>query len=282
MKVIHTKKEIQGVLSEYRCLDNSVGLVPTMGALHEGHLDLVEKSKSDSDITVVSIFVNPTQFNDISDLEKYPRNLDHDLEKLRKVKPDFVFVPEVEEVYPEKPLVKFEFSGLGESLEGAYRPGHFNGVGIIVTKLFHILHPTHVFFGQKDLQQVAVVRRLIKDLSFDINITVVPTRRAEDGLALSSRNARLNPEERSAALILFNSLVYAKDELLKGANWFAVKEKINRRFLEEPRAKLEYVELVNSETMETVSSITPEDSCSICIAAFVGETRLIDNMTVTV
>src|SRR5690606_29257149 len=162
--VIHTKKEIQGVLFQHLCLNKSMGLVPTMGALHEGHLGLVEKSKSDTDLTVVSIFVNPTQFNDISDLEKYPRDLENDLEILRDYRPDIVFVPEVEEIYPEKPQVKFEFSGLGNILEGAHRPGHFNGVGIIVAKLFHILHPTHVFFGQKDLQQVAIIRRLIADL----------------------------------------------------------------------------------------------------------------------
>src|SRR5690606_25007425 len=179
-------------------------------------------------------------------------------------------------------LIKFDFSELGNTLEGAYRSGHFNGVGIIVTKLLHIVHPTHLYLGQKDLQQVAVIKRLTKDLSVDLNIIVLPTRREADGLALSSRNARLNPQERAAAVILFNSLVYAKDELLKGAKWFEVKDKINRRFLEEPLAKLEYFELVKSNTMEKIPEITNEDSCSVCTAAFIGGIRLIDNMTVTV
>ena len=252
-----------------------------MGSLHQGHLDLVKQSKSGTDITIVSIFVNPAQFNDAADLAKYPRNLDRDLELLKNSGADYVFIPDEDEVYPEKPLLKFDFSDLGTVLEGAFRPGHFNGVGIIVTKLFHIIRPTHLYLGQKDLQQVAIIKRLVKDLSFDIQIIVLPTRREADGLAMSSRNALLNPQEREASVILNKSLDYAKGELLKGANWFEVKDNIKQMFREEPLANLEYFELVRSDTMEKVSEITLNDSFSVCTAASIGGIRLIDNMTVT-
>lgn len=264
----------------HRCSNESIGLVPTMGALHNGHLSLIRKSKLNSDITVVSIFVNPSQFNNISDLENYPRTLEKDLLLLEEAGVDYVFVPDEKEMYPENVSLKFDFSELETSLEGAFRPGHFNGVGIIVCKLFHIVHPCHVFFGQKDLQQVAVIKRLISDLSFDVKIYVVPTLRESDGLAMSSRNALLSEEERKAAVLLYETLSLAKDELLGGVNWFDVKEKITQRFRAQPLAKLEYFELVKSDTMEAISDLSKEDSCSVCTAAYIGKIRLIDNMTV--
>ncbi|MEX2595011.1 MAG: pantoate--beta-alanine ligase [Anditalea sp.] len=280
MKIIHTKEGIQQAVFKHRCLNETIGLVPTMGALHKGHFSLVEKSKYNSAITVVSIFVNPIQFNNKSDLERYPRTLEKDLALLGKLKVDYVFIPEEKEIYPEKTLLKFDFSGLETTLEGAFRPGHFNGVGIIVSKLLHIIHPSHVYFGQKDLQQVAIINRLIKDLSFNIEVIVVPTAREDDGLAMSSRNIFLNQEERMAANILYKNLSFAKDELLNGVNWFEVKDKINEKFLEETLIRLEYFELVKSDSMEKVSTIDQNSPCSICTAAYVGNVRLIDNMTI--
>lgn len=252
-----------------------------MGALHNGHLHLVEKSKFESDISFVSIFINPTQFTNSEDLENYPKSLDKDLGYLESAKVDYVFVPDYKEIYPEKTFLKFDFDRLGSSLEGVYRPGHFNGVGIIVSKLLHIVHPNHLYLGQKDLQQVAVIKRLVQDLSFDLKIIVVPTHREEDGLAMSSRNTLLTPEERTSSVLLYESLTFAKDELLKGVTWFEVKDKIYKRFLEEPLARLEYFQLVKTDSLEETKIVSEEESCSICIAAFIGRIRLIDNITVT-
>ena len=281
MKIIHTKLGIQQAVFQHKCQNKTIGLVPTMGALHKGHLGLVEKSKNNSDITVVSIFINPAQFTLATDLEQYPRTLDQDLEKLQTANVDYVFVPEVGEIYEAKPQLKFDFFDLEKSLEGAFRPGHFNGVGIIVSKLFNIVHPDQVYFGQKDLQQVAIIKRMVEDLSFMLEILVVPTIREQDGLALSSRNTLMNPGERAAAVILYNSLQFAKDELLKGLNWFDVKQLVHKRFQGEPLAKLEYFELVKTNSMEQLTAIDETGPCSLCTSAFIGNVRLIDNMTVT-
>lgn len=250
-----------------------------MGALHEGHLALVRESKINSEITVVSIFVNPTQFNNNTDLESYPRPMERDLGLLEKMGVDYVFVPDEKEIYPEETKLKFDFLELETSLEGAFRPGHFNGVGIIVSKLFHIVHPSQVYLGQKDLQQVAIIKRLVKDLSFDLEVIVVPTKREKDGLAMSSRNALLGPEERKVAPILYNSLSYAKDELFKGRKWFEVKDKITQSLRKTPLVQLEYVELVKSESMEPMTDMDQLEDYSICIAAVVGKVRLIDNLS---
>lgn len=280
MEIFPTKKGIQQVVHKHRCSNNTIGLVPTMGALHKGHLALVEKAKFYSDVTVASIFINPTQFNNKSDFEKYPRTLDEDLGLLEKAKVDYVFLPTEKEIYPEETHIKMHFSELESRLEGEYRPGHFNGVGIIVSKLFHIVHPTHVFFGQKDLQQVAIIRRLVKDLSFDLEMMVIPTVRENDGLAMSSRNALLNQGQRKAATLLYQSLILAKDELLKGGKWVEVKEKIQKMFSGEPSARLEYFELVKTASMEIIMEIDKEGASSLCIAAYIGEVRLIDNLAV--
>ena len=280
MKIINTREGIQQAVFKHQGLSETIGLVPTMGALHKGHLSLVDKSISNSDVSVVSIFINPAQFTNNSDLENYPRTLDKDLEKLEKAHVDYVFVPEVKEMYPEKTQLKFDFFDLETRLEGTFRPGHFNGVGIIISKLFHIVQPSHVYLGQKDLQQIAIIKRLVVDLSFMLKIIVIPTVREEDGLAMSSRNALLTSVEREAAVILYKSLSFAKDELLKGMDWFEVKNKVIKRFLEEPLAKLEYFELVKTDSIEEINAIDKEGPCSICTSAHIGGVRLIDNMTV--
>ena len=280
MKIIPTKKGIKQVVAQHRCANQTVGLVPTMGALHPGHLSLVNQSKSSSDVTVVSIFVNPTQFNNAEDLARYPRTLETDLALLEETGVDYVFLPEVKEIYAEPIGLHFNFGRLESTLEGEFRPGHFNGVGIIVSKLFHIIHPSHAYFGQKDLQQVAVIKRLVRDLSFDLEIIVVPTLREEDGLAMSSRNTLLSEEGRELSPIINRSLSLAKDELLKGLKWFDVKKQIEGLYQAEPLLRLEYFELVKSDTLEIVPALNDRDGHAICTACYIGEIRLIDNLIV--
>src|SRR5690606_15346336 len=265
-------------VARHRSAGQTIGLVPTMGALHQGHLSLVNAARSSSDIVVVSIFVNPTQFNNTADLERYPRTLDKDLALLEQAGVDYVFVPEVSEMYPSPSVLKFDFGPLERTLEGQFRPGHFNGVGIVVAKLFHIVQPTQAYFGQKDLQQVAVIRHLIRDLSFDLVITVVPTLREEDGLALSSRNTLLSDEGRRLAPFIYKSLLQAKDELLRGANWFDVRKQIEALYQSEPLIRLKYFELVKSDSMEVASALNDRDTYAICTACYIGEIRLIDNL----
>lgn len=260
--------------------NNTIGFVPTMGALHEGHLDLVRKAKSESDIVVVSIFVNPTQFNNQEDFDNYPITLDEDLYKLKNENVDFVFIPKTETMYSERPKLSINFGDLETVLEGAFRPGHFNGVGIVVSKLFNIIKPHKAYFGQKDLQQAGIIRRLVKDFSIDVKLVIVGTRREDDGLAMSSRNLRLSKEERDTALILINSLSKAKQELLASKQWFEVQNQIKCDFEEMPLASLEYFELIHPDNFISYSDFDPSQKSSICVAAYIGRIRLIDNLPI--
>lgn len=280
MNILRTKEAVKSALQNISESQRTVGFVPTMGALHQGHLALVEKAKEYSDVVFVSIFVNPTQFNNPDDFAKYPNTLDKDLDLLKNTGVDYLFLPEVQEVYPVKPMVSIDFGDLERVLEGAFRPGHFNGVGIVVSKLLNIVKPHKAFFGQKDLQQVAVIKRLVADLSFDVDIVVVPTVREEDGLALSSRNLRLSPTERKSALILFKALSFAKDELLAGEPWLEIREKIDELIMTQIGVSLEYFELVHSDNMTILDKLGKNIPVSICAAAYVGEVRLIDNISV--
>jgi pantoate--beta-alanine ligase len=260
--------------------DKIIGFVPTMGALHEGHLQLIRASKSSCDLTIVSIFVNPTQFNNPADFDTYPNTLEVDLEKLRQENVDVVYTPSIKEIYPESPQLRFSFGILETNLEGAFRPGHFNGVGLVVSKLLNIIRPHVAFFGQKDLQQVAIIGRLVKDLSFPVDIVTVPTMREADGLAMSSRNLRLSLLHREASLILFNSLNKAKKELIAGKAWFAVQQEIVCDFEKSQLAELEYFELIDPASFEVLADFRPSLSSSICVAAYLGEIRLIDNISI--
>ncbi len=280
MKLIRTGAEWNPLWLNHLQKNQQIGLVPTMGALHDGHLELVRKSRQTAGLTVVSIFVNPTQFNNPDDFAKYPATLEADLEKLAAEGVEYVFVPSVQEIYPSPAKLRFDFGDLENVLEGKSRPGHFNGVGVVVSKLFHILKPHIAFFGQKDLQQVSVVRRLVRDLSFDIRLEIVPTRREPKGLAMSSRNVRLNREERDEALILYQSLEKAKSELLAGNNWLKTKSRIESDFQKNRLANLDYFELVHPDTFESYSEFDPNEKSSVCVAAYIGEIRLIDNMPV--
>ncbi len=280
MKLIRTGAEWNPHWLSHLQKNHQIGFVPTMGALHQGHLDLVQTSKSKMDVTLVSIFVNPTQFNNPEDFAKYPHTLDADLEKLESIGVDYVFLPSVETMYPSSSNLTLDFGDLERVLEGRFRPGHFNGVGIIVSKLFHLIKPHIAFFGQKDLQQVAVIKRLVNDLSFDIKLEIVPTRREEDGLAMSSRNMRLNADERQKALLLFNCLSTAKKHLIEGQAWPLIKSEVEKVFEKEENARLEYFELVYPDTFEIIETFDPNQKSSICVATYIGEVRLIDNLPI--
>ncbi|WP_339755968.1 pantoate--beta-alanine ligase [Algoriphagus aquimarinus] len=280
MQVVHTGADWNKYWLESIKSDKSIGFVPTMGALHEGHLDLVRKAQAESEIVVVSIFVNPTQFNNKEDFNNYPSTIDEDLDKLKNENVDFVFIPSTDSVYIEQPKLSINFGDLEMVLEGAFRPGHFNGVGIVVSKLFNIIKPHKAFFGQKDLQQTGIIRRLVKDLSMDVQLEIVPTRREEDGLAMSSRNVRLSAEEREQALILIDSLTKAKEELLAGKAWFEVQNQIKCDFEEMPLASLEYFELIHPESFASYPEFDASQKSSICVAAYLGKIRLIDNLPI--
>lgn len=254
-----------------------MGFVPTMGALHEGHGALMDASVRECDVTVVSIFVNPLQFGPSEDFQKYPRDLEADEAFCRARGVDFVFAPAVEEMYPREPRAFVEVTELTDGLCGAYRPGHFRGVTTVVTKLFHIVMPDVAYFGQKDFQQAAVIRRMVEDLDFPLEIRTVPTVREPDGLAMSSRNRYLNPEERKAALALYRGLLAAREALEKGErDADAVRAAVRAELCKEPLVREQYVEVVDASDLKPVSYI--DGTVAVAVAAFVGSTRLIDNI----
>jgi pantoate--beta-alanine ligase len=248
-----------------------------MGALHEGHIALIMKSIAENELTVCSIFVNPTQFNNLDDLKKYPRTLEQDCEILQDAGCDVVFAPSAEEMYPASPSLKIDFGYLEHIMEGKFRPGHFNGVGIVVAKLFNIVKPTKAYFGQKDVQQVAVINRLITDLSFDLKMVVCDTIREKDGLAMSSRNRRLSPEARGHATKIFQSMIIGQKLLLEGYSTFVVKNKVLDFYKENPQFKLEYYEIADFETLESIDELNPKRRTAIIVAAHLDGVRLIDN-----
>lgn len=277
MQVFNTKNELVSLIDKLKGEHKTIGFVPTMGALHEGHLSLVEEAKKECDVVVVSIFVNPTQFNDPEDLKRYPRTLENDLELLRTLDCDVAFAPSVEEIYPEPDTRTFSYAPLDTVMEGKYRPGHFNGVCQIVSKLFLIVEPTRAYFGEKDFQQLAIIREMVRKYPFDLQIVGCPIVREADGLALSSRNARLSQEQRQQALqiskTLFASVDYAKTHTLADTKAFVEKCIDNAEGL-----RLEYFEIVDGNTLQTVHAWEESDYIVGCITVFCGEVRLIDNI----
>ncbi len=257
---------------------NQVGFVPTMGALHQGHISLVKRAKDENEKSVCSIFVNPTQFNNPEDLSKYPRTLEADLEKLEKSGCDAVFVPEPEEIYPEEVKLSFNFGRLEEVLEGKFRPGHFNGVGIVVSKLFNIIKPSRAYFGLKDLQQCAVINRLVKDLSFSLELILCDTVREGDGLAMSSRNMRLSNSDRQKAPFLYQTLIKGKESIMAGQDIPGILAEIHEAYQLHPSFQLEYYEVVDFESLESIHSYNPQQKTAIVVAAHLGGVRLIDNI----
>ena len=280
MQVLNTKNELISLLENLRKEGKKIGFVPTMGALHEGHLSLVKESKHNSDITVVSIFVNPTQFNDQEDLKRYPRTLEKDIELLKTAGCDIVFAPSVEEIYPEPDTRKFDFGYLETVMEGAKRPGHFNGVGQVVSRLFDIVSPQKAFFGMKDFQQVAIIKNMVQQLKYDVEIIPCPIIREEDGLAKSSRNTYLSAEERKAALILSQTIKMAKELVAEGEKDAEVLvAKMKKNIEKEPLAKIDYVKAVNGLTMQQQKEI--KAPMLVAMAVYIGKTRLIDNMIIS-
>ena len=279
MEVVSTIAAVQHAIAEIRCMGKAIGFVPTMGALHEGHLQVLRTAAAENDVTVCSIFINPTQFNNPDDYRLYPRLPDQDLELLRQVGCDLVFAPEPETMYPQAAVVKFDFGPLEHVMEGAHRPGHFNGVATVVSKLFHIVRPHRAYFGQKDLQQFAVIRQLVQDLHFDLELVRHPIVRAEDGLALSSRNLRLSPAERQEAPSLFKALQQAAGKLGQ-VPVPALKAEVAQYLADFPAVRLEYFEVVDAYTLEPREEVSEAGQTALCIAAWVGPVRLIDNVVV--
>ena len=277
MKVIHTIKDLQAELSVLKAQGKKVGLVPTMGALHAGHASLVKRSVNENEVTVVSVFVNPTQFNDKNDLVKYPRALDAVCKLLEACGATYTFAPSVEEMYPEPDTRQFSYAPLDTVMEGAFRPGHFNGVCQIVSKLFEAVKPHRAYFGEKDFQQLGIIHEMVRQMQFDLEIVGCPIVREEDGLALSSRNARLSAEERENALkisqTLFKSRTFAATHTVSETQKF-----VEDAIAAAPGLRLEYFEIVDGNTLQKVGNWDQTSYAVGCITVFCGDVRLIDNI----
>ncbi|MEZ5344986.1 MAG: pantoate--beta-alanine ligase [Pyrinomonadaceae bacterium] len=280
MEIINRRQRIASLARKLRREEKIVGFVPTMGALHEGHLSLVQKARQMSDIVIVSIFVNPTQFNENSDFDKYPRDITTDAALLAEHNVDYIFAPDTNEIYGENFATFVTVDEVSDKLEGASRPGHFRGVATVVTILFNTIRPDFAFFGQKDAQQVSVIKRLTTDLGFDTEIVVMPIIRENSGLAMSSRNERLSDEERQAASILYKALLEAQIAIEGGERNTADLTEIVRREIEsEPLAKIDYIAFVNNESLEPVEKIGV-NAVLIALAVRFGDIRLIDNLVI--
>ncbi len=277
VKVVRTVEQMQGICRTCRREDKSIGLVPTMGALHDGHLSLVRSARTQNDVVVVSIFVNPLQFGPGEDLAKYPRSFEEDCARLDREGVDYVFAPSVEEMYPEGAATYVHVEGLSEKLDGKSRPGHFQGVTTVVSKLFHIVPADQAYFGQKDAAQVAVLRKMVRDQNIDIHLVVCPIIREKDGLALSSRNAYLSEAQRKQALVLHRALMRIQMLADTGEADSAKLAEAGRAVIsEEPGAKLDYFEIVDPDTLDAIPDI--RKGGLVAVAAWVGTTRLIDNL----
>lgn len=277
MKIVSKIQDLKGYLAQERLNNRRIGFVPTMGALHAGHLSLVKHCVDENDICVVSVFVNPTQFNDKKDLETYPRTLEKDCELLQSAGCDYVFAPSVEEMYPEPDTRVFDFGKVMQVMEGARRPGHFNGVAQVVSKLFYIVEPDNAYFGEKDFQQIAVIRAMVKQLGLSVKINDCPILREADGLAMSSRNTRLTPELRQKAPLIARTL----KESTNFAPAKGVQEVIDyvvNTINQEPDMEVEYFEIVDGNTLESIKDWKDTDYPVGCITVYCGEVRLIDNI----
>lgn len=277
MRVVKTISELKSLISGYKQENKTVCLVPTMGALHAGHKSLVDRARKENDIVVVSVFVNPTQFNNKQDLATYPRTEERDCALLEAAGCDVVFMPAVEEVYPEPDNRQFDLGAVAEVMEGAHRPGHFNGVAQIVSKLFGFVEPDRAYFGEKDFQQIAVIRKMVQLEGFKLQIVACPIKREDDGLALSSRNVRLTAEQRQLApniyRVLKESCNFAKSHTVAETEKFVV-DSLNAL----PQMEVEYYSIVDALTMQPVSDWADADSITGCITVYCGEVRLIDNI----
>ena len=277
MHTISSSTEITAISKQARGANQRIGFVPTMGALHAGHISLVRAARAQSDVVIVSIFVNPLQFGPQEDFSKYPRTLERDCALLAAENVDYVFAPSVEEMYPQGACTWVTVEGITDRLDGRSRPGHFRGVSTVVSKLFHIVQPDLAFFGQKDAAQAAISQKMVSDLNFDVRIVVCPTVRESDGLAMSSRNAYLDPTQRQQATVLYRALMRVQalaDQGESNAGKLLAAGKLV--IVEEPSIRLDYFEIVDRDTLEPVAKTSR--GALVAVAAYVGETRLIDNI----
>lgn len=277
MKICNTIAAMRAASRSQRNAGKRLGLVPTMGALHEGHLSLMRAARSQCDLVAASLFVNPLQFGPGEDLAKYPRDFEGDRALLEKVGVDFLFAPGVEEMYPAGAVTYVTVEGLSDKLDGQSRPGHFRGVTTVVAKLFHIVEPDVAFFGQKDAAQVAIIQHMVRDLNFPVQIVVCPIIREADGLAMSSRNAYLDSQQRKSAAVLYRSLMRVQEQFDQGERRGAKLIEAGKQvFTEEPSVRLDYLEIVDPDTLDQVDGVS--HTALVALAAFVGKTRLIDNI----
>jgi pantoate--beta-alanine ligase len=281
MNIVERISEVREIIAEQRKKGLQIALVPTMGYLHQGHLSLVKQAKQEGTFVVMSIFVNPLQFGPTEDFSRYPRDLEHDAKLAREAGVDLIFHPSVEEMYPQKNRTTVEVSELGNALCGLFRPGHFNGVTTVVSKLFHIVQPNRAYFGQKDFQQYLIIRQMVRDLNFPIEVISVPIVREEDGLALSSRNIFLTPEQRKEAVVLSQSLAEAEVLIQQGEHSVVrIEEMIRQKINKQSSGVVDYIEVRSAENLEKPETIN--EPVVIALAVKFGTTRLIDNRVVEV
>ncbi len=281
MEIIHQISELRKKLQKYHRSNKNIGFVPTMGYLHKGHIKLIEEAVQQNEIVVVSIFVNPTQFGPEEDYEEYPRNLKRDAAKSQKAGVDYIFAPDAAEMYSHKYKTFVEVEELTDKLCGSSRPDHFRGVTTVVSKLFNIVEPDRAYFGQKDFQQFQVIKRMVEDLNFSLELKMVPIVREDDGLAVSSRNKYLNQAERNAATILYQALNKGKQMILDNEiDAHKVRKEMENMIKNEELAQIDYVKVVDPETLEDIDQI--HDKVLLVMAVFIGETRLIDNFFIDI
>jgi len=279
MEIVNSLSGIRQLIHKIKLQRKTLGFVPTMGALHNGHLELVRNSINQNDVTMCSIFVNPSQFNNPEDLINYPRDTEADISKLKSLECDAVFIPPANAMYSEQSTLNFDFGYLETIMEGKFRPGHFKGVGLIIAKLFNLMEPDRAYFGEKDLQQFAIIKKLATELFFNVEIISVPTVREENGLAMSSRNKLLSETDRAHASDLINALTIAQKKLIKGETVVSVKKYVIDLFETESKIKLEYFEIVRTTDLQNISQIKDHFDVSLCIAGYLGKVRLIDNIS---
>jgi len=279
METYKTISSLKQAINNKKAAGKTIGFVPTMGALHAGHISLIDESKKQTDVTVVSIFVNPTQFNDSKDLENYPRTIKSDIQKLENVKADILFLPDVKEIYPEPDTRQFDFGKLDKVMEGRFRKGHFNGVAQVVSKLFDIVEPNKAFFGQKDFQQYVIIKTLASKYMAEYNIDIVrcPIIREKDGLAMSSRNLLLLDEQRKNANVIYKTLKKAKENY-SGKSVEEIKKFVIEEINKNPFLEVEYFSIVDDVNLEEIKEMTEEKNKVGCIAVYCGKIRLIDNI----
>lgn len=277
MITIEKTAQLKAIINNAKEANKTVGFVPTMGALHEGHISLVKQCRAENDICVVSIFVNPTQFNNSADLEHYPRTMEADANMLNIEKVDYIFAPSVEEVYPEEDSREFDFGQLDKVMEGEHRPGHFNGVAQVVSRLFDMVQPDNAYFGEKDFQQLAIIKAMVKQLDLSINIVSCAIVREEDGLAMSSRNIRLTEDHRNIAPLIRQTLEASKT-LAKNTAIAEVKQHVVNAINANPLLEVEYFEIADTLSLQSTKDWSEQGDKVGCIAVFAGEIRLIDNI----